>query len=305
MYQGVHSEAVSVLSYWFNKALPCKTFVTSFTDMWQVLCMHWMGFWDLEICSGVKMLMNVHPCELTFHNGSGHHLSMWADISQWQCTPPVHVSWPFTMAVHTTCPCELTFHNDSAHHLSMWADLSQWQCTPLVHVSGHFTMTVHTTCPCELTFHTGSAHHLCNSSFVPLAMTLLEVLLLTCSFGFLTVTRQKYLAGTTLSWEWGGCGCDGTLKVQVFCGVVHHDTVLLGKQLWCFTGLPCLYRQSLVVQVKVRHYNPARCWDPVIQQHNITSPRLEPSAVPLWEPQIHWLHTWWETLHAFHKGSLL
>jgi len=53
--------------------------------------------------------------------------------------------------------------------------------------------------PCELTFHSGRAHHLCNSSFVPDAMTVLEVLLWACSFGFLTVTHQKYLAGTTVS----------------------------------------------------------------------------------------------------------
>ena len=129
-YQAVHLGAVSVLSYWFNKAFLCKTFVSSFTDMWQVLCMHWTDFWYLEICSGVKMLLNFHPCGLTFHSGSAHHLSMWADLSQWQCTPPVHLGWPFTVAVHTTCPCGLTYHSGSAHHLSVWADLSQWQCTP-------------------------------------------------------------------------------------------------------------------------------------------------------------------------------
>jgi hypothetical protein len=42
---------------------------------------------------------------------------MWADLSYGQGTPPVHVSWPFTVAGHTTCPCELTFHIDRAHHL--------------------------------------------------------------------------------------------------------------------------------------------------------------------------------------------
>jgi hypothetical protein len=70
----VHLGAVSVLSYWFNKAFLCKTFVSSFTDMWQVLCMHWTDFWYLEICSGVKMLLNFYPCGLTFHSGSAHHL---------------------------------------------------------------------------------------------------------------------------------------------------------------------------------------------------------------------------------------
>jgi len=79
------------------------------------------------------------------------------------------------------------------------------------------------------------------------------------------------------------------------CGVIQHDTVLFGKQSWCFTGLSCLYRQSQVGQSRYRHYSPARCWEPIIQQHSITFRRLEPSAIPLWEPQSHWLYTWWET----------
>ena len=68
--------------------------------------------------------------------------------------------------------------------------------------------------------------------------------------------------------------------------------------LWCDTAwysavrqavltFHSLYHRSQVGRSRCRHYNPARWWEPIIHQHSITSQRLEPSAIPLWEPQIH------------------